>query len=57
MDVKEYGTAVDNQLAMSILSELRTKIYEYHKTIKDVLVQNLANITEVLHIQGPYLCS
>lgn len=49
VDVKEYGTVADNQLAMSTLSELRNKICKYHQTIKDVLVHNLANITEVLH--------
>lgn len=47
VDVRDYGTAVDNQLASSILSELQNKIREWHKTIKDALVHNLAKVTEV----------
>ncbi|KAE9589558.1 putative armadillo-like helical protein [Lupinus albus] len=47
VDIREYGTAADNQLAMTILSELRDKICECHKTIKDVLVQGLAIVTEL----------
>ncbi|CAL0320940.1 unnamed protein product [Lupinus luteus] len=47
VDVREYGTAADNQLAMSMLSELRDKICECHETIKDVLVQGLVNVTEL----------
>ena len=55
VDVREYGTAADNQLAMSVLSELQSRICKYDKNIKDVLVQNLANITEVSHfIQEQY---
>lgn len=55
MDVRDYGSAADNQLAMSILPELRNRICKYHQTIKDVLVHNLAMIIEVLHfIQAPY---
>ncbi|KAJ7973268.1 ARM repeat superfamily protein [Quillaja saponaria] len=47
VDAREYGTAADNQLAMSILFELQNKLYEYGSTIKDILVQNLAIITEL----------
>ncbi|KAJ7977860.1 ARM repeat superfamily protein [Quillaja saponaria] len=47
MDIKEYGTAADNQLAMSILFELQNKIYECDNTTKDILVHNLASITEL----------
>ncbi|XP_019453144.1 PREDICTED: uncharacterized protein LOC109354839 isoform X2 [Lupinus angustifolius] len=47
VDVREYDTAADNQQAMTILSELRDKICECHKTVKDVLVQGLANVTEL----------
>nr|KYP41178.1 Protein EFR3 isogeny [Cajanus cajan] len=46
-DVREYGTAADNQLASSILSELQNKIRECYQTIKDALVHNLANVTEL----------
>lgn len=54
VDLKEYGTASDNQLAMSTLSELRNKISEYHQTIMNALIHNLTNFTEVLHfIQWP----
>ncbi|XP_057423570.1 protein SEMI-ROLLED LEAF 2-like [Lotus japonicus] len=47
MDVRYYGSAADNQLAMSILPELRNRICKYHQTIKDVLVHNLAMIIEL----------
>ncbi|KAJ1383506.1 Armadillo-type fold [Sesbania bispinosa] len=47
VDVREYGSAADNQLAMSTLSDIRNKICKYHQNIKDVLVHNLANITEL----------
>ncbi|KAE9618925.1 hypothetical protein Lalb_Chr02g0147801 [Lupinus albus] len=47
VDVKEYGTAADNQLAMSVLSNLRDKICKCHKALKDVLVQDLANVIEL----------
>ncbi|KAK7278015.1 hypothetical protein RJT34_23036 [Clitoria ternatea] len=47
VDVREYGTAADNQLANSILPELRNKICECQQTIKEALVHNLANITEL----------
>lgn len=50
VDTREYGTAADNELAMSILSELRNKICEYKQAIVDVLVQNLAGITKVLRL-------
>jgi hypothetical protein len=48
VDLREYGTAADNQLAASTLSELRNKITEYDQTIKNALVHNLTNFTEVL---------
>ncbi|XP_045795084.1 protein SEMI-ROLLED LEAF 2 isoform X1 [Trifolium pratense] len=47
VDLREYGTAGDNQLAASTLSELRNKISEYDQTIKNVLVHNLTNFTEL----------
>ncbi|CAL5208665.1 unnamed protein product [Lathyrus oleraceus] len=47
MDLREYGSAADNQLAMSTLSELRSKISEYDQTIKNVLVRNLTNFIEL----------
>ncbi|KAI4349895.1 hypothetical protein L6164_010438 [Bauhinia variegata] len=47
VDVREYGTAADNQQAMSALSELRDRICEHNQTIKDVLVENLASITQL----------
>lgn len=55
VDVREYGTAADNQLACSVLSELQNKIRECQSIIRDAMVHNLANITEVLHyMQGSY---
>lgn len=47
VDLREYGTASDNQLAMSTLSELRNKISEYHQTIMNALIHNLTNFTEL----------
>ncbi|XP_027363352.1 uncharacterized protein LOC113870950 isoform X2 [Abrus precatorius] len=47
VDVRDYGTAADNQSANSILSELRNKIRNCHQTIKEVLVHHLANFTEL----------
>ncbi|XP_028791403.1 uncharacterized protein LOC114747268 [Neltuma alba] len=47
VDAREYGTAADNQLAMSTISELQNKICEYKQAIKDILVRNLANITKL----------
>ncbi|MED6134455.1 hypothetical protein PIB30_037252 [Stylosanthes scabra] len=47
VDVKGYGTAVDNQNAMSVLSVLRNKMPEYLQTAKTVLVQNLTSIIEL----------
>lgn len=46
-DMREYGSYSDNQLATSILFELRNKIHESEKAILDVLTQNLSSITEV----------
>lgn len=46
-DVREFGSAADNQLATSILFELRNKIYESENIVLDILVQNLTNITKV----------
>ncbi|RYR02105.1 hypothetical protein Ahy_B06g080935 [Arachis hypogaea] len=47
VDVKGYGTAADNQMAISVLSVLRNKIPEYLQATKNVLVQNLTSITEL----------
>ncbi|KAK3198885.1 hypothetical protein Dsin_022300 [Dipteronia sinensis] len=46
-DVQEYGSFTDNQIAASILFELRNKIYEADKVVMDIIVQNLSTITEV----------
>ena len=54
VDVREYGTAADNQLACSMLSELQNKIRECQSIIRDALVHNLANVTEVLHYMRGY---
>ena len=50
MDIRGYGSVTDNQLATSLLLELRNKIYESENIIMDILVQNLSIITEVWHI-------
>lgn len=45
--MRGFGSVADNQLATSLLSELRNKLYESENVIVDILVQNLANITKV----------
>ncbi|EEF49964.1 conserved hypothetical protein [Ricinus communis] len=47
VDVREYGSATDNQLALSLLFELQGKIFESDKVIMDTLIQNLSNATEL----------
>lgn len=46
-DIRGYGSATDNQLASSLLLELRDKIYESDNVMMDILVQNLSTNTEV----------
>ncbi|XP_055816588.1 protein SEMI-ROLLED LEAF 2 isoform X2 [Solanum dulcamara] len=46
-DVRKYGSAADNEAAVSSLSELRNKIQECHEIIKDILVNCLSSIAEV----------
>ncbi|XVF31468.1 hypothetical protein REPUB_Repub16aG0148600 [Reevesia pubescens] len=46
-DVRVYGSVTDNQLASSLLLELRDKIYESNNIMMDILVQNLSTITEL----------
>lgn len=46
-DIREYGTVTDNQLATSLLLELRNKIYESDDVIMDILVQSLSSTTEL----------
>ncbi|KAF3454137.1 hypothetical protein FNV43_RR04584 [Rhamnella rubrinervis] len=47
VDVRGFGSVADNQLAASLLSDLRNKLYESENVIVDILVQNLANITKL----------
>lgn len=47
VDIREYGSVTDNQLATSLLFELRNKIYESDNVIMDILVQSLSSVTEV----------
>lgn len=46
-NVRDYGSVTDNQVAMSLLLELRNKIYESDKVIMDILIQSLSSITEL----------
>ncbi|KAG7968375.1 hypothetical protein I3843_08G150900 [Carya illinoinensis] len=46
-DIREYGSVADNQLAASLLSELRSKVYKSDNVIMDILVQSLSSITEL----------
>ncbi|XP_059437223.1 protein SEMI-ROLLED LEAF 2 [Corylus avellana] len=47
VDSREYGSVTDNQLATSLLLELRNKIYESANIIVDILVQSLSSVTEL----------
>nr|XP_011466140.1 PREDICTED: uncharacterized protein LOC101313033 isoform X1 [Fragaria vesca subsp. vesca] len=46
-DITKYGSVIDNQLATSLLSDLRKKIYESDNVIREILVQFLSDITEM----------
>lgn len=46
-EVKDYGSASDNEEAYSTLCELRDKAYESDKVIFDILVESLSTITKV----------
>lgn len=46
-DVRGYGSVTDNEMAMSLLFELRSKMYESDKLVVDALVQSLSSILEV----------
>ncbi|XP_041018680.1 protein SEMI-ROLLED LEAF 2-like [Juglans microcarpa x Juglans regia] len=46
-NIREYGSASDNQLAAALLSELRNKIFESNNVMMDILVQSLCRITEL----------
>lgn len=46
-DVGKYGSVTDNQMARSLLCDLRNKIYESDNVIMEILVQFLSNVTEV----------
>lgn len=44
---RDYASFTDNQVATSSLIELRNRIYESDKVIRDILVQSLSGIIEV----------
>lgn len=46
-DIRVYGSDSDNQLAASMLIELRNKMYESDNLIMDIMVRSLSSITEV----------
>ncbi|KAG8648315.1 protein SEMI-ROLLED LEAF 2 isoform X2 [Manihot esculenta] len=46
-DVRDYGSASDNQLASSLLLEMKNKAFESDKVIMDTLIQNISNATEL----------
>ncbi|GMP39973.1 hypothetical protein CsSME_00010606 [Camellia sinensis var. sinensis] len=46
-DVREYGSVTDNQVATSLLFDLRNKISESDKILVDILVQNLSSSVEL----------
>lgn len=46
-EVKDYGSASDNDEALSTLTEQREKAYESDKVVFDILVDSLSTITKV----------
>ncbi|XP_050381062.1 protein SEMI-ROLLED LEAF 2 [Argentina anserina] len=46
-DITKYGSVIDNQLATSLLSDLRTKLYKTDHVIREILVEFLSDITQV----------
>ncbi|XP_024189621.1 protein SEMI-ROLLED LEAF 2 isoform X2 [Rosa chinensis] len=46
-DITKYGSVIDNQLASSVLFDLRKKLYESDDLIREILVQFLSDITEM----------
>ncbi|KAB1202104.1 hypothetical protein CJ030_MR8G004271 [Morella rubra] len=46
-DIRVYGSDSDNQLAASMLIELRNKMYESDNLIMDIMVRSLSSITEM----------
>ncbi|KAM5561026.1 protein SEMI-ROLLED LEAF 2 [Rosa sericea] len=46
-DITKYGSVIDNQLASSLLFDLRKKLYESDNVIREILVQFLSDITEM----------
>ncbi|XP_010267987.1 PREDICTED: uncharacterized protein LOC104605067 isoform X2 [Nelumbo nucifera] len=46
-DLREYGSATDYQAAMTLLAKLREESCESNKTIQDILVPSLSNVTEL----------
>ncbi|KAK4761476.1 hypothetical protein SAY87_029360 [Trapa incisa] len=47
VDLREYGSVMDNQLASLSLDRLQKKVNEPEKIMLDILVQNLCSITEL----------
>lgn len=45
--MKDYGSAFDNEEALSTLTELRDKAYEADKKLFSILVESLSTITKV----------
>ncbi|XP_047975823.1 protein SEMI-ROLLED LEAF 2 isoform X1 [Salvia hispanica] len=45
-EVKDYGSAFDNEEALSTLTELRDKAYEADKKLFSILVESLSTITK-----------
>lgn len=46
-DLRDYGSASDNQTAAKFLSELRNKTIESLEIIQSTLVESLSRITQV----------
>lgn len=46
-DLKEFGSAADNQMATALLFDLRDKISQSRKAEMDILVHKLSTITEL----------
>ncbi|KAM2182827.1 hypothetical protein COP2_034150 [Malus domestica] len=46
-DVSKYGSVTDNEMASSLLSDLRNKIYESDNIMMEILVQFLSKVCEM----------
>lgn len=54
-DIGQYGSALDNQAAISFLSELREKNLDHEKITMDIIVRYLCCMIKVCSTAGYYI--